>query len=240
MIKNKGKKLPPLSDRLRAIVSMIDPCRCAADIGCDHGYVSVYLCAMGICERCIASDVHPGPAKRAEANAGLYGVSDRIDVRVGYGLETIEPGEASCIVLSGMGGELILSILGDGIEKAREADELILGPQSDLHKVRETLCAEGFAFADEKMIEEDGKFYPIIKIRYVGKGLSLTEAEALYGPVLIRKKDPVLCRYLKKRLTLLESISAEIPASESERTSRRYTELKTECGIIRKVLENYE
>lgn len=240
MTEGKKKGSPPLSERLTALVSMVSPCETAADIGCDHGYVPVYLILNGICEHCIAADIHEGPAKRAEQNARLFGVSDKTKIRVGSGLDPLKKGEADCIIISGMGGELILSILKDGFDKACSADELILGPQSDVKKVREFLCEKGFRIEEEKLIEDGDKYYPLIKARYQKEAGVLTEIQALYGPVLIKKKDPTLRRYLIKRLELLEKISEGISGSESERAVIRRTELMKEREMIAEVLNGYE
>ena len=40
----------------------------AADVGCDHGYVSIYLVTHGIADSCIAMDVRSGPLSGAKEN----------------------------------------------------------------------------------------------------------------------------------------------------------------------------
>ena len=32
-----------LSDRMLAVVGLVEECDCMADIGCDHAFVSIYL-----------------------------------------------------------------------------------------------------------------------------------------------------------------------------------------------------
>lgn len=227
--------LPPLSRRLQAIVSLVSPCKTAADIGCDHGYVSIALCLLDICERGIASDIKEGPADRARSNAQKYDVADRIDIRTGTGLSTLGEEEADSIIISGMGGEMMLSILEEGFSKACAAKELILGPQSEVSKVRDWLSARGFEISDEKLIKEGGKYYPLIRVNYSSHPYELTTEEKLYGPVLIRNRDAILKEFLKYRNQALKEILSGIRDSQSERTSGRYKELSEEREMIRKV-----
>ena len=37
-----------LSDRMRAVVGLVEACDCIADIGCDHGYLAIEALKKGI------------------------------------------------------------------------------------------------------------------------------------------------------------------------------------------------
>ena len=50
-------------NRLECIVSMVDKCGTAADIGTDHGYVAEMLLKEGKCDKVIATDLNEGPLK---------------------------------------------------------------------------------------------------------------------------------------------------------------------------------
>lgn len=67
------------------------------------------------------------------------------------------------MICGGMGGRLIKRIMEEGKEKIRQMREVILQPQSEIAMVREYLRKEGYAVADEKMVLEEGKYYPVIK-----------------------------------------------------------------------------
>ena len=50
-----------LSNRMQALTDMVTPGTVITDVGCDHGFVSVYLVQKGLSPRVIAMDVRSGP-----------------------------------------------------------------------------------------------------------------------------------------------------------------------------------
>ncbi len=225
---SKPKKLPPLSARLRTAADLIGPGNTVADIGCDHGYISVYLRLTGRSPRCICTDIREGPLVSAAENIRKFG-ADGIELRRGDGLACIAPKEAESLVITGMGGELICRILSAGEDTAKAAKELILGPQSEPEKVRRQISESGFFIADEAFVLEDGKYYPVIKaLRGVFRAAVLFEEELRYGPVLLKRRDPVLKQYLEKENTqLLKVLSALLSLGrDHERTFARAREVE--------------
>ena len=209
-----------ISKRLQAIISMVPENHCTADIGTDHGFVPVSLVTEGIAERAIASDVRKGPLQRAEARVRRAGLTDRIDVRLGDGLKVLSPGEAEVIVIAGMGGMLMIRILRDAPEVMKSARYLVLSPHRDAYELRKFLTEQGLRIEDETMVEEEGKYYPVIRTvreehseesdASESSG-SLSEAELWFGPVLLKKKPEAFLRYLdfseehlRKELQMLE------------------------------------
>ena len=104
-----------LSKRLETVASFVPKGSNIADIGTDHGYVPIYLVREGQAEHAVAMDVRKGPLERARAHVAEAGLGSRIDVRLSDGLAGLKPGEADCVVIAGMGGELIIHILEEGV-----------------------------------------------------------------------------------------------------------------------------
>lgn len=50
-----------LSKRLHMVASMVEKGSIPADVGCDHGYVAIYLIQNGISPHVFAMDVNEGP-----------------------------------------------------------------------------------------------------------------------------------------------------------------------------------
>ncbi len=159
---NKGYTVR-LSRRLQAVADFVTSGSRIADVGCDHAYTSIYLAEHGIAPGIIAMDVNQGPIDRAKENIRKYGHSDIIETRKSDGLEKLEPGEADTILIAGMGGALMVQILTNKKEVLQSVKELVLQPQSEIHKVRRMLQEEGFLIVGEDMVKEDGKYYFIMK-----------------------------------------------------------------------------
>ena len=147
-----------LSKRLQAIADMVTTGSRTADVGCDHGFVSIYLYENKIAPKVYAMDLREGPLQRAREHIEAKGFSDYIETRLSDGVEALAAGEADTLICAGMGGRLMAEILSKGHEKAAMMKELILQPQSELRYFREFLRQNGFAIVKENMIKEDGKF----------------------------------------------------------------------------------
>ena len=100
-----------LSKRLAAVAAMVTKGNIVCDVGCDHGYVSIYLVREKISPRVIAMDVRPGPLAQAKEHILMYGLSDYIETRLSDGVDALNEGEADTLILAGMGGRLMEGIL---------------------------------------------------------------------------------------------------------------------------------
>lgn len=183
------------------------------DVGCDHGFVSIYLLQKGISPNVIAMDVNEGPLQAAREHIGACCLTDYIETRLSDGVAALRQKEADALICAGMGGRLVIKILEEGKEKIADMKELILQPQSELQTVREYLRRQGYLITDENMILEDGKYYPMIKVCPQEKDVNtcrMMEREQRladkFGPVLLQKKHPVLKEFLQREYTICEQI----------------------------------
>lgn len=236
-----------LSRRLRAVAGMVTEGNIVCDVGCDHGFVSIYLIQKGISPKAIAMDVNEGPLRAAGEHVGEYGLTGYIETRLSDGVAALAAGEADTLICAGMGGRLIKRILEEGKEKIRQMREMILQPQSETGMVREYLRKEGYSIIDEKMVLEEGKYYPVIKalpkaaLQEVlgekdGERLAKPDdrtrsgqkeeagwekVEDKYGPVLLEKRDPVLEDYLRKEHSLCMQIMENLRGNGRETAGRQ-------------------
>lgn len=248
--------LVPMSARLEAIVRLAGQGDTVCDVGCDHAHVPIRLLQTGCYRRAIGMDVIAGPLGKAAANLALYGMEDRVQLRLSDGLDACIAGEADTLVVTGMGGTLMEEILLRQPEKTASFRALVLGPQSDPEKVRSALRRLGFTITEEELIFEDGKYYPVIRSeaapdsageRTGDKNIPekspvlyrkpaaadpakertgdrntpelfapdipaqvRLQAEDLFGPVLLQRRDPVLLEFLRRRTAVLEKILRSI------------------------------
>ena len=82
------------------------------DIGTDHAYLPIFLVNEGRTADAYACDVSEGPLSSAERNIASAGLSDRIKTVLSDGLSAVGIVYPCDIVIAGMGGELVASIIG--------------------------------------------------------------------------------------------------------------------------------
>lgn len=231
-----------LSLRLMAIADMVTAGNRLVDVGCDHGYLPVYLFLNKKIPSAIAMDVRKGPLSRAETHILQYGLGEYIKTRLSDGLAELKPGEGDTLVIAGMGGPLMERILTDSREVRQSFREMILQPQSDIPHFRHFIREEGWEIVQEKIILEDGKFYPMMKVIPCEQGnmQRWTVEEEMFGKLLLSEKNPVLKRYLERELRIRDAILDKISEVPKENVSKRMLEVKEEKERIKTALERYE
>lgn len=233
-----------LSLRMQRVADMVEPCERVADIGCDHGYVSIYLVEQGIADHVLAMDVRKGPLSRAEANIRQKQLQTRIECRLSDGLERLQPGEADTILLAGMGGPLMIDILTKGSNKRLGTETLIVQPQSDIPEVRRYLHRIGYEITAEDMLQEDGKYYTVMKAKPSNSDTATdklwSEAEEQYGKLLLEKQSPVLKQYLEREERQLTQLQEQLNHQATEKVNQRLAELQELLKWNREAQEYYE
>ncbi len=221
-----------LSRRLETIASFVPEGSRVADIGTDHGYIPIHLVKEGKAKHAIAMDVREGPLLRARAHIQEAGLQNYVEVRLSDGLLKLEQNEADCVVIAGMGGELMIHILEEGRDLWESISCWVLSPHSELDKVRRFLEEEAFFIWRETMIKEEGKYYSVMGVsRKPGAAAADgREISYRYGRGMLESKDPVLKEYLIKEEEQLEQIMSGLSVSETESARRRMEELKLELA----------
>ena len=217
-----------LSVRMKMIVGLVPEGVTVADIGTDHGYVASYLVKEKKYKKAIATDVNEGPIKRAKKNIDALKLSDKIETRLGDGLDVLEDGEADTVVIAGMGGMLICKMLSEAAEKLAKIDNLILQPQSDIEEVRRHVHKLGFKIERESICMEDGKFYIAMRAVHGEEDPPYTDTEYRFSRILSEEGGTIFRSYMRmmtdKMASLLETLDA--PGLElGERAMERKEEL---------------
>ena len=145
-----------INKRLQSISAFINKSDCVLDIGCDHCLLGIYL-VLNKNVKVIGSDINSGPLLKAKENLKKYHVDNKIELRLGDGLEVISQ-DINTIVISGMGGISIINILKN-IKKYPNIKKIIVSPNNDFELTRREISKLGFYLLKEEMIEESGKFY---------------------------------------------------------------------------------
>lgn len=185
-----------LSARLLAAADFVRQGSFVADVGSDHAYLPIYLCSLGKIRGALASDINEGPVARAKINIASYHLGKKISVLHTDGLSGVEKFAPDDIVICGMGGELICSII-DAAEWTKNKNiRLILQPMTHAEKLRAYLIANGFSIVAETILKED-KIYQIICAEYSGESSDYSETELIFGKHNLEKKSEVFLEYAR-------------------------------------------
>ncbi len=183
----------PLSKRLLRCCSYVNPGDRVADIGCDHGYLGIYLLTKGIASSVIAADVNEGPLHSAVINARKYQVQQKISFYLSDGLRSI-PREFDCMVCAGMGADTMISILTAAPWLKSNAYRLILQCQSKTPQLRSFLSESGWSIQRESIIR-DGRFlYTVMEVIW-NPGCPLSAGQCYLSPALLELAQPELPEY---------------------------------------------
>lgn len=170
-----------LSKRLAACAGLVRHGKRLADIGCDHGYIPVYLCENGMIEYAIASDINEGPLSACRLLVKSTGLEDNIKCVLSDGLEKIDKNEVDDILIAGMGGELIADILSR-CDYVR-SKHLILNPMTHPELARKWLFDNGFAIQNDIVVADAGHHYSVMDAYYTGQTAEYTELDAYLGKI---------------------------------------------------------
>lgn len=223
-----------LSTRLSALVQYVPKGSSVIDVGTDHAYIPIYLMKTGQAVRCLATDINAGPLRKAAHNMRSYGISD-IRLKQTNGLEGITAADGDVIMISGMGGYLIIDILERAKVLVKGIKKLILQPQQDIDQVRKYLHQIGFRIEDEDFVVDDEKYYTVI-VATLGQECYAYDYEYVYGKCLIEKGLPVFKEWLIKKEEKLIAIRESISHIESESVAKRKEELEAELAMHREVM----
>ena len=219
---------------------MVPKSHTLADVGCDHGYLTIALLEGKVVNNAIAMDINKGPLASAKANVSQANLSDKVSFRLSDGLEKLKADEADVICICGMGGALIQRILSSQLSVARSATYLVLEPQSEYRMLRAFLVREHFSIIDEMLCIEEGKIYPIMKVSHnPNLNIELSELELEYGPVIIEKRPKLLKTLMDKNKdeysAILRKLEEKKDVPIDSPIQKRKEELSEKLSLIRQL-----
>lgn len=186
----------PISARLLACAGFVFPGDRVADIGCDHGYLGIYLLQKGIASGVIASDLRPGPLQSAVHNAAKYGVGDKMRFYLSDGAQSI-PRDFDCMVCAGMGGDTMVGILTQAPWLKTKQYRLILQCQSKTPLLRRYLSENGWCITEESVLR-DGRFlYTVMEVIWQPDYPRLSCGEWYFPPALLENPGEALPEYYR-------------------------------------------
>ena len=197
-----------LSKRLLSIANLVSDNSKVADIGCDHGLVSIYLAMNKQNISIIASDINQNALDNAIKNINKYHLEDKIKVCLSNGLDNIND-EIDTIIISGMGGHTIIDILTNNQEKLNTVNNIIIQSNNDIEYVRRKIVKLGYYISKEKLILDKNIYYTVILFTKGKK--KYTNKEYYFGPILLKENSKIFIERKNKEYTKLVNIKNNIP-----------------------------
>jgi len=197
-----------------AQIQMLDGAGIIADIGSDHGLFCIAALLQGRAKFAIATDISDFSLNKARRNIKKYSIEDKIELRVGDGLNVIKKDEVNIVSISGIGGENIVKILEEG--KGKLPDMLLLTPSSGEIELRRCLSQLEYTAKDETVVFENNRFYQIMLMQR-GAADILTENEAEFGKINLQKMPADLKRLILKKLKDANKMLNTAASGEDER-----------------------
>lgn len=218
-----------LSPRLCAAAELVRSNCFAADVGTDHAYLPIALCLCGKIRGAVASDINKGPIEKARENIEKYGLGDKISTLHTDGLRGVEAFSPDDVLILGMGGELIASIIENAPWVAKEGINLCLQPMTHAELLRKFLFEHSFEIIDERIVREGEKLYQLILASFTNEKIIPYSEEELYlGRVNIQKKTFELSALAK---SIAEKLTRRAEGIES--TGADTSELRALIGKIK-------
>ncbi|SDK39431.1 tRNA (adenine(22)-N(1))-methyltransferase [Natronincola ferrireducens] len=225
-----------LTPRLEKIAELVSKNSRVADIGTDHGYISIYLLEKGVSSHIIASDVNKGPLETARKNIEEHGYKQEVDLRLGSGLEVLRPKEIDTAIIAGMGGILIGELLQANPEVTNSIDTFILQPMQAQEELRRYLVTNGFKIQKDLLIKEDFRIYEILVAK---KGTQEVKDNIFYEIGFFLKDNPtdLATEFIEGKIKVQQEIINHVKKQQSLSATQKHQQSKDKLKKLEEVLQ---
>ncbi len=208
-----------LSKRLSLIAEFVNEGSSVCDVGTDHGYLPAFLYLSGKVKNVIATDINPKPLMSARKNIERLG-ADGVRLVLCDGLSGVEQENIDTVIIAGMGGEVISGIINRSAFLRNDAVTLILQPTTAAKELRIFLATNGFTVEREQALQENGKIYSIMLVKYNGAPYKLDNIQALIG--ILKPTDDAACEYITKQYRIAQKCAEQLKAAPSKQDEYNY------------------
>ncbi len=199
-----------LSPRLMALAQMVPPGRPVCDVGTDHASLPIWLWQNGVSDRLTATDLSEKPLKRAEANLRRFGLSEQIVLLQLDGLDGLVPSDYGAIVIAGLSGETIMSILAGHPPCAGVL--YLLQPVTRAELLRDFLFKNGYVIERERLVRDERRIRTVIAA--AKRTAPMAEPDTFYiSQALLDGDDPLCADYVRGMIDRLNRESRALSHS---------------------------
>lgn len=219
-----------LDERLNTVLSYVEG-SVLLDIGSDHAYLPIQALKENIINHAICGEVVEGPYLSSKKNVAHHGYSNKIEVRLGDGLEVVKQTDRiDTITICGMGGPLIASILETGLQTINQRPKIVVQANTHTYPIRKVLQVFNYKILDEKVVKDKHHYYEIIVAKTSDEQVNYTDQELKFGPVFLKRRDDLFIDMLRRELEHQQRIEAQIRLGSSldniKQIEQKISELK--------------
>ena len=221
-----------LSTRLEMVSSLVPKGVYSADIGADHGYLIIELLNRKLINKGYACENKLGPFNRLKNNVEKMNLSMLIECELSDGIRTL-PRDINAVIIAGMGGDTVCSILKDSLKKLENIDYFIISSHSKMDDVRCLLTNLNYYIVNEKACFDMNQYYEVTLFEKGNKSYSSNELK--YGPILLKNKDVNLLKKLEEKIVFNQNLmkNANIPENRIKEIQIENDELINIIKIIK-------
>lgn len=213
-----------LSLRLSSLTKFVNYNDKIIDIGCDHALLDIFLVKNDLVKSIIASDINVQALNSGIKNIENEGLSDKINARLGDGLNVLtDKDNIDTVIISGMGTNTIMGILNN--DHLKNINKLIIQSNNDHTMLRKYVTKLGFFIKNEEYFQDNKKNY--INIVFVRGNKNYSKIDLTYGPILKHNKP-----YLEFEINNIEKIEELVPRNKI----LLHFQLKKEKRVLKKLL----
>ncbi len=215
-----------MTKRQREIANLITESELTADVGCDHGILSLYVLQNNLAKNLVATDISAPSLDKTINLLRRYGLLKRAKCVVCDGLPTDY--EFDQVLIAGMGGREICKILSNYFAHSTVRPVLVLQPMRDFVLVRKLLIENGYKICEDKIIY-DKKFYLLLRAE-LGEQ-TLTQEQMLFGAVASNYFLPDFARWLDYKIEKTTQILGKIAVLD--RKHQELSQFLQQCKDIK-------
>ncbi len=191
-----------LDKRLSVLTSHLTPCNTLADVGCDHGLLSLFVLKNDIAKSTICVDISEKCLQKTKTLLKKAKVDQKAKFVLGDGLKQVDD-ELDFVVIAGMGGLNISQIL-ENMDKKHKKAHFVLQPMNNITFLRKTLNKLGFKITRDEIIFDNKKYYHIICAQEGQQTLSLDQIRC--GAIVEDYRTDDYQKWLQKKIVKVKNI----------------------------------
>ena len=214
--------------RIDTLCALLEKSDTFADVGCDHGYCSEYVLENGLCNQVIFSDVSKGSLAKAKILLQDYVQEGRAKAVLGDGFFGV-PKDTEQVLIAGMGGSEIISILSDsrwGFMPKR----FVFQPMHDAEKLRRYILSNG-GYLQRDFTFFDGKFYDVLVGGIGQEPQPYTDAEYEFGKENLQTMPKAFVDRTNKQIKNIETYLLQPNLQEKNREALKERKMRLQ-GVL--------